>query len=324
MVKRWSLSARLVTTVALTVAIALLLFAGLTAFRLQDGAERQREAVAQLARERFDAQLELEVQLAHSFLDRMSNDVAVAVAGLAERSETRDAVQRGNIVAIDLLMKRVARSGPLDGILVLDTQLNALGSQQPGLDLLAVNRVIAESTLAAKLRALLIVDDPGTAPSYDGHQLVEAGFVQALGLTFEADALLLVSARPVLDDFGDVVALLIGTKIVSGEEAVLKQFARTWELAIQVFDAENPIMALGGAAIVTGTRDLISKCALFANKWQLCVGSSRAKLAAQTERLELNIEREKSSLLHWLAILSASSLFAGRFADDPPCTRPSC
>ncbi len=271
MFKRWSLSARLVSTVAITVTIALALFAGLTAFRLHEGALQQKQAVAQLAGERFDAQLQLEVQLASSFLDRISNDVDVAVAGLAERSEAQGVVKRGNIVAIDLLMQKVVRTGPLDAVLVLDTDLHALGSQQPGLDLLAANKFLEGSAAAKNLRELLTNQESNRARSYLAYEPTDAAFAKAMGLKFEPDALLLMSAYPVFDDFGDVMALLLGLRTVTGEEKVLKQFSRTWELTIQVLDGERPIVELSGHTAISEVRDLLSRCAPFANRWQLCV-----------------------------------------------------
>ncbi|MFD0916422.1 HAMP domain-containing protein [Pseudahrensia aquimaris] len=301
-----SLSSRLVWTVTLTVAVALAVFVSLTAWRLNQATRAQARSIEHRMQAKFSQQLELEGKLAVSFLQRAENDVHASVSALAGRNETRELIERGNIVAIDMTIAKAAASYHLDSVVVFDRALKAVGSHQPGLNLLTVNEIFASSPLAEKARGLL--DQVNRDKPVFLRKYFPVDAVYGAGIGMKGEGLAAVSIHPVFDEFGDVLALVVGHRLLSGDDLLIDRFTSSRNLGIEVLDDNATLMQAGLSTQSASTLPLISYCAPFEEVWKICVHTPRAEMTRETGALTKALAEERDGLIRWVSILSAASL----------------
>lgn len=329
----FSLTARLTGLVLIVVACALSLFVVFSTIRLEQSAQAQRDAVNGLVWERVATQMRLQSQLVKALFDQKQQETRTAVSALAQRRETADVLQRGNIVAIDMLLKNETESSVLSGAVAFDASLNALGSHKPGLSLLDANTALARSSLAAIARGIIGGSDRRLPQQHTRYFAKDSNYVEAMGL--DGEGLLIVSLHPVFDDFGDVIALIVGHRIIPASDnaaatdngMTFSRLARTEKLGIHVFDgADNALFHIGGGhsggmqsnrgayGNLTQTddqRDLFI-CNIFQGDWRYCISEPRSFLTGFADPLNSFIRAEKRSLTLWniasalIAILAAT------------------
>lgn len=313
-----SLSKRLTILVTALVAAALIVFVSLMTWRLGTASAHQTAAIERQMQTKFVEQLALEGRLATSFIERVGEATEASTSALAGRNETRELIERGNIVAIDLTMQRAAKSYGLDSILVLDRGSKALGSHRPGLDLLGANGAFAQSLLAPVAAALVEQNNRDAPVAHARYLTAEPEFLQATGFGEELGTqarISFVSIQPVFDEFGDVLALIVGQKVLSNENAALNKFTNSLNISVEIREGENVLMKVGGLDESRGSKFHLSHCLPFGGQRELCVLTGREQMLAQTESLVSAMVSERNELVKWVALLAVLCLvLAGLFA----------
>ncbi|MEL6745647.1 MAG: hypothetical protein AAFO68_09310, partial [Pseudomonadota bacterium] len=242
-ITKTGLASRLVVVVFVTLALAFLIFVILTTLRLEQGATLQTRAMKELATARVADQMRLLKELVGAEFQRKLAESRTKLAALAQNGETRSVIERGNIVAIDLVLSREARRGAFDGIVAFDNRLNALGSQKPGLALLSANSALRLSPQSAQAFKLLAQDDPANPQSV--HEFLYRDQTALAPYGIEGSGLTIVQLQPIFGDFGDVVAILMAHRIVRADDEVLSSLSRKEKLGIRIQEDGQDVFVTG-------------------------------------------------------------------------------
>ncbi len=319
---RWNLTRRLVVLVVVIVALSLGLFALLTALRLAQGARVQELAVAELAKERTNKQLRLQAQLFAGELRQIKTQTKNSMSTLAYHQDTHRILARGNIVAIDRLLRVVVETSQMDGVLAFDRHLNALGSHRPGLVLAKVNRVFSTSKLAVIGRGIILGNDRRNPFSHTGFQAENQEFLKTMGINAKSDQMVIADIHPVFDDFGDVTAVLLGYRMVRASEVAFERLMEGNSLGVQILNGSQVLMEMGNifeenlAGIpvhaarngITSDGSYLFQCQGFNIKWRLCIFQTIGELNKLTSSFVEFIQEEKNSLLLWLGAVAVVSI----------------
>ncbi|MEM1038022.1 MAG: methyl-accepting chemotaxis protein [Pseudomonadota bacterium] len=324
------LASRLVVVVFVTLALAFSIFVILTTMRLEQGAKLQTRAMTELATARVADQMRLLKELVGAEFQRKLAESRTKLAALAQNGETRSVIERGNIVAIDLVLSREARRGAFDGIIAFDNRLNALGSQKPGLALLSANSALRLSPQSAQAFKLLAQDDPANPQSVHEFLYRDQAALEPYGI--EGSGLTIVQLQPIFGDFGDVVAVLMAHRIVRADDEVLSSLSRKEKLGIRIQEDGKDVFVTGlggdGTALETltvpsddnvlsATDDgaLLVMCSPFGDRRRICLYEPERLLSGLVRPLSTYVETEQRSLVFWLVSLALAGVtLAAAFA----------
>lgn len=324
-VKNWGLSGRLALMVLAAVGITLAGFFLLTVLRLEAGAVRQGEAVQELAWQRMDAQMRLQHRLVAGDLEQIKQTADRQMRQLAGLETAGQTLARGNVVAIDAIMQQMAQSAQMDGVLALDTNLNAVGSHRPGLPLVLANRAFSEAGFAPLARGFLVANERDNPRSYTDYATLESDVLTRLGTDATSRQLVLLSMQVVFDDFGDPIALLVAHRMMNRSLPALERFAREEHLRVTVQDGAAVLVDIApdkdikladtetgdsanGSMGMNGAGDTLFRCSAFGKAWRLCIMQPFGDLQELTAQLTTHIADEKTSLIVWLGLLGIAGL----------------
>ncbi|MEL6946815.1 MAG: hypothetical protein AAFO73_04185 [Pseudomonadota bacterium] len=335
---RRSLVFRLVVAVCMTLVIAFAAFVILTTVRLEQGARTQMSAMTELATTRVAEQMRLLKALVAAEFQRKRVESESAIAALAQNSETRRVVQRGNIVAIDLLLSREAKRSGFDGIMAFDRNLNALGSQTPGLPLLLANQAIRVALEGAQAFALLADADPAKPAGLTRFRARSAEDLAPYGIA--GSGLTIIVMQPIFGDFGDPIGLLLAQRLLRADDEVLQRLSQREELGIRILEGGQTVFLMGlddasddtaGAATagfangflpqqnnrLTPTPDgqKLIMCSSFDGERRICLYEPMQLLSGLVNPLGTYVRSEQRSLMIWLFFLALLGVaFASLFS----------
>ena len=305
-----SLTAKLVLATTFCVTLSLGFFVFVANGKLDGAADQQGQAIARFTQERIANEMLLEARLARSVFQHSIRQGEEDLTSLAQRQEAINIAGRGNIVAIDLLLGQEVATGTLDGVLMLDKGMRALGSHRPGLNLLAVNQLLAASDFFQDARASALVSDPSQRK---GRKAVFQGrdpLLAAVGLTASADAAAVVHVVPMFDDFGDVLAILVGFQTIGGETSVLSEFARA-ERAEVSLQRNGVVLASWNAGDTIVRNYGPSRCVDLDGGEQICAAAAVDAVISETRELTASVREEVRDLSLWIVIIAiGSTIFA--------------
>ena len=315
----WRLTALSMIVITCTVVI----FSSLIALRLNNGAVHQQKAVETFGRDRFSAQLRLKTQLVLSEFERMQDETNRHLTALSSRKDIADVVLSRNIVAIDMAMKVARENGPVDSLIALDLDLNAVGSHKPGLALLEVNTALKATQISDEVVQMVKEDFLADSSPRQVLTVVSPAFAEILGIeSRQSGGLAIVSAKPLLDEFGDPVGVLIAYRMLNSTDPTISGIMDTKGHGIQILRGQELLFATGeflSLDVQTSSAPLLEmnatrsgehlfKCAEFQSRWRLCLFEPLTKMKELTGALSANIQKENRSLIIWISILGMISL----------------
>jgi methyl-accepting chemotaxis protein len=320
-----SLSTRLIIAVVATATAAFAASFGLTIVRLDQGLSRQAEQLSHLSEEKLSQRLDGEARLAGARVDALFNSVGSRLEGIVQRADVAKAISSANVVAISELLGRAAQATDIDGILVVDTRLQVFGAHSDKIDIVAANRALQESPLAADIQAI-VADNDRKKPRFVRRAVAldEEGAV-ALGAR-DKSPLTFVVAEPIFDDFGDVFAALLAHRSLRPREAALDEFSGLEGAGLAVMGGHGAISTAGyegQAGEISSSPDSTllrsadgrfwSRCEPIFAQWRICALAPVAELHALRNELVRIGEMEGRSLALWLIGAAVASLviFAG-------------
>jgi methyl-accepting chemotaxis protein len=320
-----SLSTRLIIAVVATATIAFAASFGLTIVRLDQGLARQAEQLSRLSEEKLAQRLDGEARLAGARVDALFNSTASRLESIAQRADITKAISSANVVAISELLGRAAQAADIDGILVVDTNLRVFGADSDKFDIVAADRALQGSSLAAELQPIVADNDRKRPRVFRRAIALDEHQAQALGARGKSPLTFLI-AEPIFDDFGDVFAALIGHRSLRPREPILEDFSRLEGAALAVMAGGGSISTAGfeGNAIsVTVAPDssllrttdgrFWSRCEDVFERWRVCALAPMSELHALRNELVRIGEMEGRSLALWLIVAGIASIliFAG-------------
>jgi methyl-accepting chemotaxis protein len=326
-----SLSTRLVVAVVATASVAFTVSVGLTIWRLNQGLDRQASQLARLSEAKLGQELDGQARLAGARVQALFANSGRRLENIAQRADVVKAVSTGNSITMSELLGRAARSADLDGILVVDTKLRALGADKeasnaglPGgaevVDILATSQALAAHPLAQQIKPLLVDNDRRRPAVLRRILALDERLAGALGTRMTAP-LAVVAVEPIFDDFGDVFAALIAHRALRPQEGVLEDFSKLEGAGLLVLEGDRAISSAGiagGMPSVTGVpgslllrtndRAFWSRCTDLFDYWRMCSLAPVTELHALRDELVRIGEMEGRSLTTWLSLFALFSL----------------
>jgi signal transduction histidine kinase/ActR/RegA family two-component response regulator len=214
----------------------------------------------------------------------------------------------------------VARTSELDALLAVSLNGQVIGANL-STDLLALDQALRASDLAPALRTVL-----QSATRRERRTFRQTRRVGELGpaLDLPPDQVVHITIEPVFDDFGDVIAALLGMRRLSSVEATLERFVELARVGVSVITATGTISSAGGPPRTfpfrysRSTSDLIpgddgrtvARCTPYEADTEVCAFTDASTVrTSQQQMLQIGAQQSQS-LTRWFLILAAGSLFA--------------
>jgi diguanylate cyclase (GGDEF)-like protein len=315
-----SLSARLVVSIVATAILTFTTFVGLVLLRADRGLAEQTSQVARLSKEKLTERLDGDARLARSRILIMLDDVSRRLATVAQRADIVRAVVSGNTVAISEILRPALLSANVDGVIVVDARSRVLGAHDLSVDILKANDSLQRSALSAAIARVIEANDREHRRGIRQKVRLDHLTGAAIGAASE-DGLADVMVEPIFDDFGDVVAVLIGHYRLKADEPTLAEFFNLTGRSIAVLS--NGVWVSGAGmrpAALLGLRQedraelsdplYVSQCIELWSDALTCAVASASELEQLTNQLVEIGEGQTRSLMVWLLLLGAASVFA--------------
>lgn len=314
-----SFGVRLVVTVLATVSVCITLFAGLSVLRLEQGLERQTEQLERLSEIKLDRRLSGVIGMTRLHLDTMAESVESHLWHVAQRYDVREAVDSRNVVAMFEVLGEAMGPADVDGIVVVDTELKAIGASDSGADLLAATGALAESPIGDLVREVLARNDPADPAHIRRVMPLDEAGAQAVTAT-EPSEMALIIIQPVFDDFGDVQAALVARRSIRMQEQALIQLANVEQIGVVILSGTDPVTYAGLPSVPGPTRHLNeddlfrfsdshwSRCSRLFDVWTVCALAEEVELSALRDEMVSVFEAEARDLILWMLVVSVVAL----------------
>jgi diguanylate cyclase (GGDEF)-like protein len=318
-----SLSKRLTTWTLVTALTSFGLFLVVVLYKVNKGFEQQSAQVSQWSEERLAQRLESDALLSVARIDTLYDDVSTRFASIAQRADISKAIQSGNSVAISELLAPALELADVDGALVLDENLRVLGADRLDADILRANKLLRSQPLMRVLQNVLRGD-----PNDRHVRRVTGAFDHSLAAALAADwkaPLAGIFVETVLDDFHDVIAVIIGYRQLRPEEIKLEEFSRLTGRGVLVV-SENYVVSRAGSSIPGPISNLhngpllalddggyVGRCVDLWNVAAVCSVAPAEELQQLARQVIAIGEEQTRSLIWWLfgAVVVVLLLFAG-------------
>lgn len=238
-----SLSIRFIVTAVGAVAASFLLFIGVVYSQLEYSLKRQSEALESITTSNLSDVLGADLGLAAARLRFLSEDLGRRVQAIARREDTAAAIATRNVVAMAQLLGPAAHNAEVDGIVVVDRDLNVIGASTDAIDLVAVSQRVKSSPILADLEQVLASPSPEVDTRlqalYSSEELAPFAPINPNPL------MQIVIMHPVRDEFGEIVAAVIAQRWIRPWEPTLLEFARITQVGITVYFEDRLISSAG-------------------------------------------------------------------------------
>jgi diguanylate cyclase (GGDEF)-like protein len=317
-----SLSARLIVSIVATAIITVGTFVTLVLLRADRSLVEQTSQLSTFSEERLAERLEGYARLARSRLFTMLDDVSRRFETVAQRADVVRAVISNNTVAISEILRPALEASDIDGVIVVDAKLRVLGAHDLGADILKANKTLPHSLLHAPIADVIRANDRENRRGYRLKTRLDALTSSAVGATSEG-SLAEVMIEPVFDDFGDVVAVLIGHRLLKPDEATLAEFFALTGRSVAVLSSGGWVSGAGirpPVSSLLGLRtdppspasdaEYVSRCVELWSDAVVCSLASASELKQLTDQLVEVGGSQARSLTVWLLALAAASILA--------------
>lgn len=240
-----SLSLRwvLYVTAAVGVGISVLLSGAYTEMEYQ--VEAQGATVKTLARQKTAEQIDAEIELVEYRLTTLFQSLQSSLLSIANLRSTVGAVMHVNDVAIAAeIGQRLVKSG-FTGVVVIDRDLNVIGTERTGAELVSANAALKLHDLHGTLGKFLKSSDRSHPSTHRFIGLFDASYAAIL-LAPVQNEYGIGFAAPIFDDFGEPIALIYAFRVLQKSEPSLIEFAKITDSKIALTIDGRPISVAGG------------------------------------------------------------------------------
>ena len=320
MIRFRSLSARLIVWIVATAVITIATFVVLVLLRADRGLSEQTAQLSRLSEEKLADRLSGDARLARSLVLTMLDDVSRRFATVAQRADIVRAVISANTVAISEILRPALVSSDVDGVVVVDSTLRVIGAHDLGVDVLKASKHIGNGSLAGPIGNVISKNDREIRRGFRLRTRFDALTSASVG-TSSQEGLAEIMIEPVFDDFGDVIAVLVGHRLIKPNERTLLEFFSLTGRSIAILDhgrwlsgagIRPPAVALLGLRTgnAEGAGQYVSQCVELWDDALTCAVASDSELKQLTEQLVEIGGSQARSLTLWLLLLAAASVVA--------------
>lgn len=229
-------------TAAAGLGIAVLLSVAYTEMEYQ--VDAQGATVKQLARQRTAERIDAEIELVEYRLSTLFQGLERNLIGVSALRSSQSAVKHFNDVMITTeIGQRLVKAG-FSGAIILDQNLNPIGADRTGAELVSANEALKMHDLYPMFRQFLDASNPSHPKTfrYIGRFDASHAAILLAPLQDEYGALF---ASAVFDDFGEPIALVIAYRIFQRHEPSLIEFVGITKSKIALMLDERPISVAG-------------------------------------------------------------------------------
>ena len=319
-----SLRARLLGATLATAAVTLVALVALVILRAGQTLENQALEVSHWSEAQLSDRLFSDVRLAGARLASQQDDVGRRFATLAKRWDVSKAIFSGNTVAASELLRPALKLADLDGVIAFDIHMRALTADRVDAELLEANAAIRGSVLAPLISSLLVHNDPDNPKGFVTSVHLDAKTTAALA-SDDTGQIVEIFGQPTFDDFGEVIGVLVGYRVMRPREPILESFAEMSRRDVLVLDGSTVVSSAGaafsdvrlGQDLGSGLRPLVglrkvARCQAMEPGLNLCAAASLSELEHLTGKVVGIGEENSRSLLTTLCVAAVAAL--GLFA----------
>jgi hypothetical protein len=321
-----SLSTRLVVATLTTAAVTIATLVGLVVLRADKSLREQTAQVMQWSEERLAQRLVGDARLAASRLNSLQQDISRRFATIARRADVSQALRSQNTVQIVTLLAPALALADLDGAIAFDSDLRAISADRMAADILQANTLVASSPLANDIRSAFVGNNPLQPRGLYRSLRFDESLAGALAATGPSP-LVDVWIEPVFDDFGDVIAALVGYRRIRLTEPQLAEFSVLSGRGVLVLHNGVPVSLAGVDLVETAMKarpdselvdidggSKVARCIDRGPTKQVCALAPLDELRRLSDQVVQLGEKNTRSLIAglFLAALLSLGLFAGR------------
>jgi diguanylate cyclase (GGDEF)-like protein len=315
-----SIAARLVATVLGTGLLAFGLIGGLAMLRLDYGLQEQAEALGRLSARQLSDRLDAEAQLARARIDGLGSETSLRLRQLAQRADISKAIASRNDITIRELLAAVAKTSDIQHLIAFDTDGVPIGANDAS-DLLAINKQMSKSDLAADLKAILKNNSRSNPRGHQDTHVMPLGLLETLRLpvrlTVAHEAL-----EPVFDDFGELIGALAGFRILGRSERTLENFSSLSNSGVAIMHGNEVVSGAGRhAKFLQANRDSyglihsddgahIARCADHDAELKVCTFTNTSAVTETRDQMFRIGAAETRSLMKQFLIVAGMALLA--------------
>lgn len=318
-----SFSTRLITATLLTAAATFGMLLGLVLVQAGKSLERQTEEISRWSEERLAQRLMAETLLALARLNNMHSDISRRFASLSQRTDISKAIQSRNSVAISELLAPAIKLADIDGVMVLDEKLRVMGAHRLDIDILGADKLLRSHSLMREIEGVATRNNPKSPRRYSRAGRFDDYLAAAVGAERNS-ALAEIFIEPVFDEFGDVVAVLIGHRQLRASEPTLMEFSRLTGRGVLILSSGNLVSStlkmqapdsnryISSGLIQLDNDRYVARCVDLWSSADICAVAQSAELQQLANQI-IAIGQEQNRSLVWTlvgAIGIAMTLFA--------------
>lgn len=204
----------------------------------------QGATVKELARQRTAERIDAEIELVEYRLATLFQSLERSLLGVSALRSSQGAVKHFNDVMITTeIGQRLVKAG-FSGAMILDHDLNAIGADRTGAELVSATNALKMHDLQPTFRQFLDASNPSHPKAYRYIGRFDASHAAILlaPLQDEYGALF---ASTVFDDFGEPIALVVAYRIFQRHEPSLIEFSGITRSKIALMLDDRPISVAG-------------------------------------------------------------------------------
>ncbi len=317
-----SLGARLIILVLSMTALAFINLAGFVAWRLDRNLTEQTAEMYRLSQESISRRLDSEASLGRYVMQKRFAEINETIVGLAKRHEVGKSILTSNIAQLRQELSLAVTQMDVTSLLVFGEKMRFIeGYAENGNA--ARNAESLRQRAIAPLIADLFVDNSRSAPRTLAQIIqADAGLMEAFGGPAAAGVVSLF-AHPVFDDFGDVFAIVVGSRRLKPEEATLRGLHTIIEAGLGVaagprilssaglLDTAFDVDAAAAARLVNADEsDLYYRCVPSFADTLVCAFSPESELTRQSNMLIAIGSQQTASMTISVLLIAVATMLA--------------
>jgi methyl-accepting chemotaxis protein len=311
-----SLSAQLLTSIIAIATVTFVLLLMLTGASLRWMLADQEAQLSLVSEKQISQRLASDAQLARGRLEFLKRDVAQRIEIIAKQADVRTAAQSRNIVAINEVLAAAASVTDVDTLAIVDNGLRVAGTDLAETDLIGLTTALRTDPLSDEISKIIAKATRSTASVF---VKIQVNSVLARGARPESASIAMIFAYPVFDDFGDVMAVLLGSRTLRASEPLLAELARITSYdyivrlqgrAISWTDDKPAQFGTGSGLLLSADKKTVARCGVPFGPADICAVTHMDELNTLTDELVRVGEINNQRFQYWMALFSLAALAA--------------
>jgi methyl-accepting chemotaxis protein len=315
-----SLGTRLIAMVLAMTTCVFVAVAGFIVWRLDQNLAEQTAELTALSQAKLSMRLESESQLGRYRMETTFNEISTSIASLASRENLARAVATSDFPRLRRTLALALADSQVNGVMIIDEKMRLVVAETENTDILAINTAFKAHAISRNIAGLLKNNSHTRPTVFKQFVQSDASLLAALGAKGEPMPTI-ITAHPIFDDFGEVVAILVANRRLKKTEPALEGLNKIIGSGIAIVNGDRivssvglsdtlqPIPATGAIELQkTAQGNLYYRCSPFVAGAHLCAFAQEAELTAQRDELVRISQKQSQALTLWLMAIGLVSM----------------